>query len=173
VPSERPPETAQAYAQAIFEEAAGDWLTPLRKVADALTPADFETLDNPAVPFSQKQELLQRVELPDTPERVKNFLSLLASKNRIHMLPEIIDEFDRYAQRGPLPNTAKITSAIPLTDEEKRRLQEQLCRRFGQDTLFEYTVNPSILGGVIVRIGDKVIDGSVSGKLAALRDRLK
>ncbi|MBS1253739.1 MAG: ATP synthase subunit delta [Anaerolineales bacterium] len=68
---------------------------------------------------------------------------------------------------------ARITSAVQLTEEERSRLEQSLGRRFGDDLQFEYRVDDSILGGVIVRVGDRVIDGSVASKLAALRERLK
>lgn len=69
--------------------------------------------------------------------------------------------------------TARITSAVPLTEEERSRLEESLGRRFGDGLQLRYRVDDSILGGVIVRVGDRVIDGSVASKLAALRERLE
>ncbi len=162
-----------SYAQAIFQQATEDWLTPLRHVAGSSKPADIEALDNPALPFSEKLKVLQRVLPPNASERFKNFMSLLASKNEAHLLPSIIDEFDRYATRGPLRSAARTTSAVPLTDQEKAALEKKLRARYGSDLEFEYVVDPSILGGVVVRMGDKVIDGSVSGKLSALREKLK
>lgn len=161
-----------SYAQAIFQQATEDWLTPLRHVAGSTKPADIEALDNPALPFSEKLKVLQRVLPPNASERFKNFMSLLASKNEAHLLPSIIDEFDRYATRGSL-QAARTTSAVPLTDQEKAALEGKLRARYGADLAFEYVVDPSILGGVVVRMGDKVIDGSVSGKLSALREKLK
>lgn len=161
------------YAQAIFQQATEDWLTPLRHVAASSKPADIEALDNPALPFPEKLKVLQRVLPPNASERFKNFMSLLASKNEAHLLPSIIDEFDRYATRGSLRAAARTTSAVPLTDQEKAALEKKLRARYGSDLEFEYVVDPSILGGVVVRMGDKVIDGSVSGKLSALREKLK
>lgn len=163
----------QAYAQAIYEQATQDWITPLKKAAAALNPGDLETLDNPGVAFDQKQKLLQRSVPANASHEVKNLLSLLASKNEMHLLPQVISEFERYAQRGPLRPTARVTSAVPLTGDERRALEDKMCARFGQEIGFDYVVDPAILGGVIVRVGDKVIDGSVSAKLAALRERLK
>lgn len=163
----------ESYAQAIFQQATEDWLTPLRHVVGSSKPADVEALDNPALPFPEKLKVLQRVLPPNASERFKNFMSLLASKNEAHLLPSIIDEFDRYATRGSLRSAARTTSAVPLTDGEKAALEKKLRARYGSDLEFEYVVDPSILGGVVVRMGDKVIDGSVSGKLSALKEKLK
>lgn len=166
-------QSSENYAQAIFEQATADWLTPLKYVAERLKPEDVGKLDEPDLTFAQKEELLQKALPANSPKEVRNFLSLLASRNEIHLLPSVISEFDRYSQRGPQTNLARITSAVPLTDSEKSQLENKLRGRFGQETDFQYAVNPAILGGVIVRMGDKVIDGSVTGKLAALKEKLK
>lgn len=166
-------QSPQTYAQAIFEQATTDWLKPLKEAAECLKPSDIEALDNPALAFPQKQEILQRVLPKGIPQEVKNFLSLLASKESVHLLPSVIAEFGRYAQGGPHRSAAKVTSAVPMTGNEKETLENKLRAHYGQEAEFEYVVDPSILGGVIVHLGDKVIDGSVSGKLAALREKLK
>ena len=163
----------QTYAQAIFEQATADWLLPLKNLAECIKPADVERLDQPGLAFAQKQEILNKITPSDTSKEVKNLLALLASRNEMHLLPSILAEFDRYSQRGGGRDMARVTSAIALSDADKRQLEDKLRRRFGQDTDFQYAVDPGILGGVIVRLGDKVIDGSVSGKLAALKEKLK
>ncbi len=163
----------QTYAQAIFEQATEDWLTPLKYVSECIKPAEIETLDQPGLAFSKKQELLQHILPSNAPNEVRNFLALLASKNEMHLLPHILAEFDRYTQRSPLRPLAKVTSAVALTDKEKHAIEGKMRARFGQGTDFQYFVDKSILGGVIVRMGDQVIDGSVSAKLAALREKLK
>ncbi len=168
--NERLPE---AYAQAIFEQATQSWLAPLKEFADCIKPSDLQELDQPGVPFEKKQEVLQRVLPSNAPNEVRNFLSLLASKNEMHLMPTILSALDRYSQRGPLRPIARVTSTIHLTDADRRELEEKIRGRFGDEMDFEYVIDPAILGGVIVRVGDKVIDGSVSGKLAALRDKLK
>ena len=169
--NERP---SQIYAQAVFEQATAGWLAPLKSIAASLAQADsIGKLDDAGLPFSKKQELLQAVFPKEATEQVQNFLFLLASKNHVHLLPEIIKEFDRYSQRTTESNIAKITTAVPLTSAEKQAMETKLRNQFGDQLVFEYVNDPAILGGVIVRVGDKVIDGSVSGKLAALKEKLK
>jgi ATP synthase F1 delta subunit len=68
--------------------------------------------------------------------------------------------------------TVKVSSAVPLTREEQAALHKKLEARFSQDLEFRFEVEPSLLGGVVVRVGDKVIDGSVKGKLEALKGAL-
>ncbi len=163
----------QTYAQAIFEQATQSWLLPLKEFVKCIEPADLEALDRPGLPFAKKQEIMARAMPSNATNEIKNFLSLLASKGEMYMLPTIIQALERISQRGPLRSIANVTSAVALTDDEKKDLEDKMRRRFGQDLDFVYEVDPSILGGVVVRIGDKVIDGSVSGKLAALREKLK
>jgi F-type H+-transporting ATPase subunit delta len=171
VANERP---SQVYAQAVFEKAMANWLTPLKTIAASLARSgEIEKLDDVGLPFSKKQELLHSVFPQDATQEVQNFLSLLASKNEVYLLPEIIKEFDRYAERTTASNVAKITTAVALTASEKQALEAKLRNQFGDQIIFDYVIDPVVIGGVIVRVGDKEIDGSVSGKLAALKEKLK
>ena len=167
---ERP---SQVYAQAVFEKAMAGWLTPLKTISAALAQSgSLAKLDDAALPFQKKQELLHSVFPKDAAPEVQNFLFLLASKNEAHLLPDIIKEFDRYAEGTTASNIAKVTTAVALTSAEKQSLETKLRSQFGDQIIFDYVINPAILGGVIVRVGDKEIDGSVSGKLAALKEQL-
>ncbi len=163
----------QTYAQAIFEQATQGWLLPLKEFLKCIEPSDMETLDRPGVPFARKQDILSRAIPSNASTEVRNFLSLLASKNQVSILPSIIEALERISRHGPSRSIATVTSAVPLTEIEKRQIEEKIRLRFGQEIDFVYEVDRSILGGVVARVGDKVIDGSVSGKLAALREKLK
>jgi len=171
VANERP---SEIYAQAVFDEAMAGWLTPLKAIAASLAQAGLtDQLDDAGLAFSKKQEMLRSLFPPDATTEVQNLVLLLASKNEVHLLPEVIGDLDRHAQRGAAVTVTKVTSAVLLTESEKQTLETQLRKQFRDQLVFEYSVDPDILGGVIVRAGDKVIDGSVSGKLAALKERLK
>jgi F-type H+-transporting ATPase subunit delta len=164
---------AQTYAQAIFDEAIQGWQDTLKTISASLTKAGMtELLDNPSTPFAKKEELLRGILPPGAKSETQNFIKLLASKNHTHLLPQIIAGFDRRAKRGPQSHAALVTSAIELSGTEKQNLESKVRAKFGADLAFEYVVNAQILGGLIVRVGDKVIDGSVSGKLAALKEKL-
>lgn len=163
---------SQTYAQVIFERATGDRLALLQEVQQHLNPADIAALDDPATAFARKEELLRQKLPSNAADEVRNLLKTLASKNEVHLLPGIIAEFDRYAQVGPARPHAQVTSAVALTDGERRSIESKMRARFGPETDFNYVVDPGILGGVIIRKGDQVIDGSVAAKLAALRTKL-
>ena len=89
---------------------------------------------------------------------------------RTHELPGIVENLlDLFAARGEKV-VAQVTSAVELTDDQKRRLAEALKQSTGKDVDVVVVVDPSVIGGVVTRIGDTVIDGSVRHRLAQLRE---
>ncbi len=167
-------ERADIYARAFYEAALEGWIKKLAQLWGNIAQNGLlEKLDDPDVPFQEKQELINNLVGNETPVEIRNFISLLASKGHLHYLPEILDELGRLSRGGAARRVVNITTAVPLTEEEKRALQARLIARFGSDLDFRYDVNPEILGGVIVRVGDTVIDGSVAGRLESLRERLR
>jgi F-type H+-transporting ATPase subunit delta len=165
---------ARVYAQAIFEKALERWRRELRAVNNAVEDTGSLTnLDNPAEAFDRKKELVSRALPANADGEVRNFLYLLASKNELHLLPEVLVELDRLMSRGPARQLVRVTSSVELNDEERKKLEEKTRKQFGQDLDFEYRVDKDLLGGVMIRIGDKVIDGSVKGKLDAMRAKLE
>ena len=169
--NERP---SQVYAQAFFEQAVASWVTPLKAVAASIAQSGLTSkLDDAALPFAKKQELLRPLFPSGAANELVNFVSLLASKNQIHLLPEVVNQVDRFAERTTSIETALVRSAVALTDAEKSAVEAKMRKQFGVDLVFDFIVDPSIVGGLVVRVGDKVIDGSVAGKLAALKEKLK
>lgn len=165
---------AQQYAQAVFEQAMAKWLTPLQAVAAALEKSGATTkLDDTTLEFSKKQELLRPLLPANTPPEVQNLVYTMATKNHVHLLRQVVSDLDRYAKREAIGVTAIVTSAIALTNGEQSALESKLRAQFGNELAFDYMVDAAILGGIVVRVGDKVIDGSVAGKLAALQEKLK
>lgn len=168
-------QVVRAYAQAIFEQAVERWQKALRQVITNLdqVQGSLTTLDNSAEQLDRKKKQIDSLLPADADGEIRNFCYLLASKNEFHLLPEVLAEFERYASRGPNMERARIASAVPLTDSERAQLEKKVRSQFGEGLDFEYRVDKSLLGGVIVRVGDKVIDGSVAGKLAAMRQKLE
>ncbi len=164
---------ARTYAQAIFEKTVEDWIIPLRTIQAGIASQGLaEKLDDAATAVATKQTWLKKVIPANTAPNVQNFLALLASKNDVHLLGNVIAEFERYSRRGPERPIARVTSAIALQDAEKKSLEAKIGKQFGGGLEFEYQADASLIGGVVVRVGDKVIDASVAGKLSALRKKL-
>ena len=98
---------------------------------------------------------------------------MLANKNQMHLLSQIVRDFDGFVSQGSQGAVATVTTTIELSAEDKSKLEAKLRSQFGQDLRFDYQLDPAILGGVIVRVGDVVVDGSVAAKLAAMKQKLE
>jgi F-type H+-transporting ATPase subunit delta len=166
-------ELAYRYAQAIYKSALESWLRQLGTARQEWVahPEVHDQLDSDA-PFTERQRVLDVI-LPDQiSEGVRNFLYVLLKERHLNLLDDVTVEFERLVRRGPAARVARVTSAVPLTDEERAQLRERLIQRFGGDLEFDFHVDSQILGGLIVKVGDEVIDGSLASKLAAMRAQL-
>jgi F-type H+-transporting ATPase subunit delta len=160
------------YVQAILETALEPWLKALRHMDRKLREDDVLTnMDDLSADMAAKREHL-RVALGDAPMGVVNLVNTLSSAGDLHLLEEIVTELDLYVQRAGRGELGFVRSAVPLTADEKRRLEQGLAARFGQEFMILYEVDPTILGGLVVRVGDQVMDGSVATKLANLKEQL-
>lgn len=164
----------RAYARAVYETAVSDWLEDLRKIKQRVERRKLVTdLDNPSKSIEEKKKILSDVLDEDVDRRARNFVYTLASNNDVGMLDEIIDDYERLLRQGAMElPLAQVTSAVALNDDEQTAIEERLQRKFGEEVEISYRVDPSILGGVIVRVGDKYIDGSVATRLEKMRERL-
>ncbi len=164
------------YSEALFELAFEEWLRELNTAWKDIGKdnALLAALDDAAAPFEERKSKLDD-RLPEgLSEKARNFLYLLASKHDLHLLDEVIRDFDNQVRGRKLQRqTAQVTSAIPLTNEEKQALEAKLSEQFGVDLRFDYAVDTAILGGIRVRVGDRVIDGTVAKRLEALKEQLE
>ena len=130
-------------------------------------------LHSPMLAPQKKSAILHGVFGANLSPAVERFLMLVVQKNDDLVLPQISSEFNRLVdvERGEADGEA--VSAVPLTPEQIAALQSALQARFGVKVRLKTRVNENILGGLIVRVGDRLIDGSVANKLATLREELK
>jgi F-type H+-transporting ATPase subunit delta len=170
----RDADRAHGYAQGLYKAATESWLAQLGQVSQGLRadPALRVALDDPATEFTDKVARLATLLPADADKEVRNFLSLLISRNEVKLLDRIIDEFERRVKGGVAPLVAEITAAVALTAEERATLEQRIRASYGPDVQFKYTVNPEILGGLVIRVGDKILDGSVATKLSRLREQI-
>jgi len=165
------------YADAAFEIGLRDgtvevWRRELDEAAKlARDGALTEVLANPAIPLDQRLEATQQA-FAKLSEPVRNLILLLVRRGRIEQLPRVASEFARRDDAANGLTHATATSAAPLGAEEVRAIASHLESLTGGRVDLETNVDPSILGGVVVRIGDRLIDGSVRGRLERLRGRL-
>ena len=102
-----------------------------------------------------------------------DFLGVLASNRRLRALPAVMADFRKMAANHRGETTAQVTTAHPLTDDQVAALKSKLKARVGRDVAIAQITDPAILGGLIVRIGAQMIDGSIRTKLNTLAHAMK
>jgi F-type H+-transporting ATPase subunit delta len=165
----------QDYAAAIYDLAFETWTRQLSDVQKAVQkdPSLRAALDDPKQATPTKLTLLAQAMPGGLQEEVRKFLGTLLEAGQLDQLDAIVAEFERLVRRRPERRLARVTSAVPLTEAEQEALRAKLIDRYGPDLEFQFNVDASLIGGIYLRVGDQVIDGSVAGKLAALRDQLE
>jgi len=167
------------YAQALFEAAgrAGqvDQVEEeLRQIDQILrsSPQLMRAFQAPTIGGPRKVQLVRDIFSGRASELTVRFLCLAVRRRREGVLPRAYQEFHRLANeaRGVIP--VQVTAAVPLTGDEERSLAAALGRRTGKSVELRLAVDPEILGGLVVRMGDTVMDGSVRTRLRLLRQRL-
>jgi len=165
------------YADAAFEIALRDgsvetWRKELDSAAETSNGTELErVLANPAIPLDERVTVAEQV-FASLSGPVRNLILLLVRRRRIEQLPRVAAEFRRLDdQRNGLTH-ATATSAAPLGADEIRAITARLEELTGGKVALETAVDPSLLGGVVVRVGDRLLDGSVRGRLERLRGQL-
>jgi F-type H+-transporting ATPase subunit delta len=112
--------------------------------------------------------------LPDISVLLRNFLLGLAQEGALHTLPEVADAFVQLGtgQRVQLIN-AEVTSADPLSPEQQERIERDLRRQFGEGLTVQFAIDESLIGGLILRVGDRVVDNSLRARLSQLQRNLQ
>ena len=168
---------AKRYAIAAFELArehndTDAWLTAVRQMAEFMgDPEVKRVLENTRVSQEPKQRLID-LALADLPALPLNLARLLVRKNRTALAVDIANQFQQLQEEQRGVSRAKATTAVPLGDAERQALSHRLTEQTGGEVLLETEDDPELLGGVVVQIGDRLIDASTRSKLRALRDNL-
>ena len=167
---------SREYAEALFALAAEndqtkEYLEALESVGAALTdnPDYVELLACPAIPRDERDGLLAQT-FGSLPEQVLAFVQLLCAHGRIRSLDDCIEAYRLLYRTAVAMSTAQVTSAVPLTEQEKERLAAALTARMGRTVTLECTVDESLLGGLTVCVDGKVLDGSLRERLRDIKD---
>ena len=170
---------AKRYAAALLaalekdgnvEEAESNLLA-LKEVYEKL-PAFRQTLTQPRLTRETRKAFLRRAFEGKVGKSFLEFLDLLVEKKRTDLLPDIADAFDRLADASRGVVRVKARTFRPLDNPGRAALKKKLTTITGKKVDIEETVDPTLKGGMLVQIGDTVIDGSVAGHLKELRERL-
>jgi F-type H+-transporting ATPase subunit delta len=173
----RPSTTARRYAEAAFDVAqadgkSADWLRQLNSVRELLQrPTIKEYFDDPNISREEKLETVPRI-FPGADPHVLNLLRILTSKHRMHLVPQIVVEFERLLRESRGVAEATVTVARSIGNDEEQQIAQQLGRALGKRVEIRTEVDPNIIGGIVIRIGDQLIDASVAGRLERLRQQL-
>ncbi len=170
---------AKTYSEALFEVAIEqDQLDLIHAELGAVSDifeenADFfEVFRTPKINKEERKAIIEEVFSKTVSQEVMNFLKILIDKKRGSAIHGIRREFDRMVNEHKGIVKAIVESAVELTETEQERLKAELARTTGKTILLSNKINPEVVGGLVIRIGDKVIDGSVRSRLATLKDSL-
>jgi F-type H+-transporting ATPase subunit delta len=168
---------ARRYSQAVFNIAREKneldrWQSDLRRIASLGEDASFiALLENPKIHFEDKARLLSEW-LGDINPLALNLVYLLVARVRLGMVGDIADEYQRLLDSYRGIEQAEVTTAIPLDDEDRQRLEERLGAVVGKKVVVKLKVDSNVVGGIVARIGGKLLDGSTRTKLMVLKKAL-
>jgi F-type H+-transporting ATPase subunit delta len=132
-----------------------------------------EVLLNPSLPVAKRVSILDAVNrLVGCGPKVRNFLAVLITHERLHALNEILEEYRAEMNRRLSISDAEVVTARPLEAEEQAKLEREVAELAGTRVNATFRQDKSLIGGAIVRIGSTIYDGSVRGRLERLKERL-
>ncbi|MDY7219805.1 F0F1 ATP synthase subunit delta [Denitrificimonas sp. JX-1] len=170
---------ARPYAKAAYEHAsaAGQvdaWSAMLALTAAAVTePVVLKQLGKPELTQDDKVAFLKQLCDGDIDDSFGNFLSILSENDRLTLLPTVSEMFEAVKAQANRTLEVEVQSAFELSAEQLQTLAAALSKRLDRTVQPKATVNPALIGGLHIRAGDLVIDGSVRGKLNKLAEALK
>lgn len=172
---------AGRYSTALFELAKeGDLLEEVERDVDTLRTALAESADLNALfdsPFYSREQQGTAVKSLREPmglgQTVGNLLELMAAKRRLFVLPAVLTQFAEKVAEDRGEMTADVTSARVLSDEQIEALKAQLRDAEGKDVKLNIFIDPSLIGGLIVRVGSRMIDTSIRSKLSRLQTAMR
>lgn len=169
--------SARRYAQAVFEIALETkeldrWQSDLGKIVRLMEDGELKALlESPQLPIEAKVRLLSE-RLENLNPLALNLVLLLIAKGRLGIIGDIVDEYQRLLDGYHGIERAEVVTAVSLDEEDRQKLAKELSAVFGKKVVLETKVNPEVIGGVVVRVDWKLLDGSVRSKLAALKREL-
>ena len=165
------------YAEALFllscEEKNEDrYLFDLRLVKDILDsePEYVELLHSPSIPREEKLTIIETAFGGKINEHIVSFLKLLCENNRIEYIYACFEDYEKLYNQVKRVIVANVTSAVALTEEEKARIIEKLEKKFGYRVELVCQIDEKILGGIIIKTDDTIMDGSLKRKMRDVKE---
>ena len=171
-------EIAQVYSRALFEAAEEqDKLDVVREQVGEFAGAVDENRDlavfffSPYFSTEEKKDGLGKV-LDGADDTVRNFLELLIEKHRMPAIHRIRREYEALWEEANRLLPVEVTSAIELDEDTVKQIGDKIGERTGRKVQLESKVDPDILGGIVVRVGDRILDASIANRLESLRKQV-
>jgi len=170
---------ARRYSQALFEIASETGLDPIDADLRELTKMVEEneevkdTLLHPHISLSDKKSIMDKLMGEDFGDITRRFLYLLIDRRRADLLPFIQREFTRLADEARQVVEAKVASAIALSAPQLDQLKKAIGRMTGKEVRIISEVRAELIGGVLIQIGDRVMDGTIAHALEKMRENLR
>jgi len=168
---------ARRYAEAALEIGRAEgtldqWERDLQRLRDALADDQLRTLaEHPAVPYADKERVIRRVAGDVSPEAL-NLVLLMVRRGRPRAIPRMVEHFANLVRRERGVSLAEVRTALPLDDSQRDAVMDRLHELTGDEIEINEVVDESLIGGITVRIGDRLYDASVRSRLERLRARL-
>jgi F-type H+-transporting ATPase subunit delta len=168
---------ARRYAQAVFEIALEKkelerWQSDLERIADIVSDDTIlAVLENPKLKSDDKIKIFSE-NLSDINPLALNLVRMLISKTGIGIIKAISDEYRKFLDDYHGIKTADVITAVPIDEKDEEKLAEDLGAMVGSKVVVKAEVDPGIIGGIVARVGGKLLDGSTRSKLAALKREL-
>jgi F-type H+-transporting ATPase subunit delta len=168
---------ARRYAEAAFEIGREDrtldvWERDLGRLRDALADEELRSLvEHPAVAYADKERVVRRVVGDVSPEAL-NLVLLMVRRGRPGAIERMVDHFGALVRRHRGISLAEVRTALPLDEAQRTAVMERLHELTGDEIEINEVVDDSLIGGITVRIGDRLYDASVRNRLERLRARL-
>jgi len=166
---------ATALIDSLYPDKAEAGLRQLQEFAALLTeqPDSRRFLENPAMAGDRRKRILKEIAgALGFERRVANFISILADRNRLPILEEIVKEYQRLMDKRLGIVRARVTSARSLDPAQQQELVRKLEQITGKQVRMEVATDPSLIGGVVAQVGTTIYDGSVRRQLQAFKARL-
>jgi len=169
---------AKRYARAIFELAreegqVEEWGTRLTTVGQVLSRQDVRVvLSNPTIPRQQRQEAVSRILDDSAGPEGANLAKLLVGANRLDDVERIEQEYQLLVDEAEGRMRATATTAVELSAGDYETLAGRISKQMGREVRLTADVDPAIIGGLVLRVGDHVIDASLATRLRQLRRKL-
>ena len=169
--------SGKRYGQAIFELAqeqgeTAQWGQDVALVAEAFEDADFNALlKHAGVSAEDKRSAVETV-LGGVNPTVRNMVNLLATRGLVDAIPDACREYAELLDRQQGRQRVEVTTAVPLEPAEVERITDFVAGLIGREVVVTARVDEEVLGGLVIQIGDRLLDGSARARLDGLRERL-